>query len=320
MELRYLRCFVAVAEELNFTRAAERLHMAQPPLSMQIRKLEGELGVALFTRSKRHVAMTDAGQVFLGEARQLLAMAERAAAEARWAAAGTAGRLAIGFVGSAATAFLPEVVRSYRTVRPRVALAMYELTTTQQLDALRRGDIVAGFLRPPVEGGDRLAVEVVQREPLLAALPAGHSLVEREEVPLALLADEDFITFQRDLGPGLHSQIHDLCRRAGFVPRVAHEAGQMLTIVSLVSAGLGVAVVPASMRCVFRGSVAYRPLADESAPAAELALAWRQDDGSGRLGSFVEVARRVGRRGSAETLLQRQLAATEQAVVSRRAC
>jgi DNA-binding transcriptional LysR family regulator len=289
MELRHLRYFVAVAEELHFGRAAERLHLAQPPLSRQIRQLEAELGVRLLERTKRRVQLTSAGQVFLREARDILAQVDHAADLARQAARGETGQLAVGFIGAASYSVLPVVLQAFRARFPQVALALQELTTAQQLAALREGRLQVGFVRPPVED-PRLAAETILREPLLVALPRAHRLAGRSAVALDALAREPFVLFPRPLGPGLYDQIMALCQRAGFAPRVTQEARQMQTITRLVGAGIGVSLVPSSVQNLRGFGVAYRPLADAT-PDVEMALAWRRDDPSEVLQRFLEVAR-----------------------------
>src|SRR3954453_15892050 len=201
MELRHLRYFVAVAEELHFGRAARRLQLAQPPLSRQIQGLEQELGVRLLERTKRHVELTPAGKVFLEHARKLLTEADHAVAAARRAARGEIGRLAIGFVGAATYSALPELLRVFHTRFPDVELVLYEMTSAHQHDALREGRIEVGFVRPAIPD-DTLARRVARGEPLVAALPAGHRLARRDEpIPLSDLAGEPFILFPRDPRP-----------------------------------------------------------------------------------------------------------------------
>ncbi|HEY7063164.1 MAG TPA: LysR family transcriptional regulator [Chloroflexota bacterium] len=292
MELRHLRYFVAVAEELHFGRAAARLHIAQPPLSRQIQQLEAELGVALFDRGQRRVRLTDAGAVFLGEARAVLARAEQAAEAARRAARGEVGSLVIGFIGAASYSVLPAVVPAFRARLPAAELVLHEMTTAEQLDALRAGRIRAGFVRPPV-AGPALAAEIILREPLVVALPAGHPLAARRRLAVAALADEPWVLFPRRLAADLYDQIMALCERAGFRPRVAQEALQMQTVARLVGAGSGVSLVPRSVQQLHGAGVAYRPLRDAPAAAVEMAIAWRRDDASALLRQFLAVARRA---------------------------
>ncbi len=245
----------------------------------------------LLERTQRRVQLTSAGQVFLAEARAILARVDRAADRARQAARGETGQLAVGFIGAASYSVLPLVLQAFRARFPQVDLALQELTTAQQLAALRDGRLQVGFVRPPVED-PRLAAETILREPLLVALPRAHRLAGRAAVPLAALAREPFVLFPRPLGPGLYDQIMALCRQAGFAPRVTQEAQQMQTITRLVGAGIGVALVPGSVQNLRGFGVAYRPLADTTA-AVEMALAWRRDDPSEVLRGFLAVAREV---------------------------
>ncbi|CAA9475619.1 MAG: Transcriptional regulator, LysR family [uncultured Solirubrobacteraceae bacterium] len=289
MELRHLRYFVAVAEELHFHRAAERLHISQPPLSQQIRALETELGVQLLERNRRSVALTAAGAVFLSEVREILAAVDAAAESARSVARGEAGRLALGFVGSAMHGALPGVLRAHRRAFPQVELVLTELPTAGQLEALRAGRIDVGVIRPPVrEPG--LALESIHTEPFVVALPEEHGLAARREVALADLVGEPFVLLARREAPGLHESLEQAMADAGGVPRVVQEAREMQTVVGLVAAGLGVSLVPASVGADQHRGVAFRPVAG-SAPTVELALAWRPDDRSPVLAAFLATAR-----------------------------
>lgn len=295
MELRHLRYFIAVAEELHFGRAAERLHMAQPPLSQQIRQLEAELGFVLFHRTKRSVQLTEAGQVFLQNCRQLLTQLEQAVQTGRQTSRGEMGQLVIGFVGSTAYNVLPPVLNRFRQQFPAVALSLRELTTDQQLHWLREKRIDIGFLRPPIE--DRsFNLTVILREPLVVALPEHHPLADEPDVELRSLAQEPFILFPRPLAPGLYDQVISLCQTANFSPRVVQEAIQMQTIVSLVAADMGIAIVPISLENLQRTGVVYRALR-EPTPEAAIALVWRQNDNSPVVQRFLEVAQQVTQAG-----------------------
>lgn len=289
MELRQLRYFVAVAEELHFTRAAARLGIAQPPLSQQIRGLEREIGVQLFHRTKRRVELTEAGRVLLQGARRVLAEAERAEEDASRAARGEVGHLAIGFVGTAAVDVLPRVIRDYRNRFPDVRLTLHQLPTEQQVTRLRSGEIQVGFVRLPVADAS-LSVDTVLREAVLAVVPEDHRLAELGEIELRELADERFILFPRSFGPGLHDRIVRLCNAAGFSPRIDQEAVEMHTIAGLVAAGLGVSLVPESTRKLRQEGVRYLDLGGTK-PIWELAVARRRSDESALVGHFVEAAR-----------------------------
>jgi DNA-binding transcriptional LysR family regulator len=288
MELRHLRYFIAVAEELNFTRAAERLHIAQPPLSQQIQHLEAELGFQLFRRTKRTVHLTAAGQVFFEEAGKILQQVDRAIQLGRQTSRGELGQLTIGFVSSSAHNVVPAILQAFRTRCPAVKLELHELTTNEQLQRLRFGQIDIGFVRPPVEE-EGINSEIVFREPLILALPETHPLASRAKVELRELSAEPFILFPRSLAPGLYDAIVSLCQQAGFSPIAAQEAIQMQTIVSLVAAEMGVAIVPASMQNFQRSGVVYKTL-PESTCIVAIALIWRSDP-TAAVQRFLEVAR-----------------------------
>ena len=289
MELRHLRYFITVAEELHFGRAAQRLHIAQPPLSQQIRQLEEELGVILFHRTKRSVQLTDAGQVFLEEAKQVLIQAAQAVQAAQRASRGEIGQLVVSFVSSAAYNVLPKILQAFRARFPEVNLALHELTTDKQLQGLRDGWIDVGFLRPPIED-DTLSLATIFQESLVVALPEIHPLSRQPQVPLKALINEFFILFPRPLGPKLYDQIVGLCQQAGFSPNVVQEAIQMQTIVSLVAAEIGIALVPASVQNLQRRGVIYKAI-QEATPKAEIAVIWRSNDLSSVLHQFLNVVR-----------------------------
>jgi DNA-binding transcriptional LysR family regulator len=291
MELRHLRYFVTLAEELHFRRAAERLHIAQPPLSQQIRLLETELGFQLLHRTKRTVQLTEAGQVFLAESRRILKQLEQAIEVGRQISRGELGQLVIGFVSSAAYNILPEILRTFRTCVPAVALELHELTTEQQLHWLRERRIDVGFVRPPVED-DALSSQVIFEEPLMVALPEAHPLASPAQVSLRSLSNQPFILFPRYLAPGLYDQIISLCQQADFSPTVAQEAIQMQTIVSLVAAQMGVAIVPASLQNLQRTGVVYKAL-QEPTPKVAIAVIWRRHDPSAAVQRFLEIARQI---------------------------
>jgi len=275
MELRHLHYFIAVAEELNFSRAAEWLHMAQPPLSQQIRQLEDELGFQLFHRTKRRVELTAAGQAFWLEAQQLLRSLDQAVETGRQVSRGEVGQLAIGFVSSTAYNILPPVLKAFRRQVLGVTLELRELTTREQLQALLEGKLDIGFARPPVEESE-LATQVIFREPLMIALPESHRLRKRAKVSVRSLSQEPFILFPRAVAPGLYDPIISLCLKAGFSPQVVQEAIQMQTIVSLVAAEMGVAIVPLSLKNLQRQGVVYKPL-QESTPIVEVVMIWRKN-------------------------------------------
>ena len=289
LELRHLRYFVAVAEALHFGRAARALGMAQPPLSQQIKRLEARLGVELFRRNRRHVELTDIGAVLLDEARALLAHASRVNDAVRRAAAGTAGTVRMGFVGSAAHEVLPALLRRFREAAPDARVALTELATTEQVAAIADGAMDAGLVRLPISATD-VATLALMEEPLVIALPDFHALAHRRRLPLAALAGEPFVLFGRPLNPLFHDEVISACHDAGFSPDVVQEAGEMPTIVSLVAAGLGVSLVPASMERLRTDGVVYVPLQGRGVRIA-IALAWHREHPSPLVLNLVRVAR-----------------------------
>jgi DNA-binding transcriptional LysR family regulator len=289
MELRHLRYFVTLAEELHFGRAAERLHIAQPPLSQQIRQLEKELGFELFYRTKRNVQLTEAGQVFLGEVQQILRQLQQAIAIGQQTSRGEVGQLIVGFVSSATYNILPHILRKFRNNVPGVSLELHELTTDQQLEWLRSGRLDVGFVRPPVEE-NTFSWEIIFQESLMVALPETHWLANQSHVCLTSLVNEPFILFPRILAPGLYDLIISLCQQAGFSPTVTQEAIQMQTIVSLVAAEMGVAIVPASLQNLQRTGVIYQNI-EESTPKVAIAMIWRRNQTSPTVQRFLKVVR-----------------------------
>ncbi len=291
MELRHLRYFIAVAEELNFTRAAEKLHIAQPPLSQQIQQLEAQLGFQLFHRTKRTVTLTEAGQVFFEESQKILLQVDRAIQLGKQTSRGELGQLTVGFVSSAAHNVVPAILQAFRTRCPAVKLELHELTTNEQLQRLREGRIDIGFVRPSIEE-DGINSEIVFREPLIVALPETHPSADRAVVELRELSAEPFILFPRSLAPGLYDPIVSLCQQAGFSPIAGQEAIQMQTIISLVAAEMGVAIVPASMQNFQRKGVVYKSLPESTCMVA-IALIWRNAP-TQAVQRFLEVARQSG--------------------------
>ena len=291
MELRHLRYFVAVAEELHFTRAARRLGMEQPPLSQQILALERELGAALFRRQSRAISLTDAGRAFFDDARQILASVQRASDHARRVARGDFGRIRIGMINSAPFhPFVPRVLREFGQQYPDVALSLDENSTPALAAAVLDETVDVAFLRPLLRAEPGLVTEALFDEDVLIALPQGHPLAKAASLRLARLADQPFVLFSQSFGSGLYDEIIAACRRAGFSPRIGQEASQITSIVNLVAAGLGVSLVPASMQQVHSVGVAYRRIAGD-APKARLSLAYRADDSSATVRNMVALAR-----------------------------
>lgn len=291
MELRHLRYFVTVAEELHFTRAAKRLGMEQPPLSQQIRALETELGTPLFRRQARAVTLTDAGEAFFADARQILADVQRASDHARRVARGDLGRIRVGMINSAPFhPYVPRVLREYGQRYPEVLLSLDENSTPHLASGVARETVDVAFLRPLLGEEPGLVTEPLFDEEVLVALPQGHALAARKRLRLQQLKAEPFVLFSRPFGSGLYDEIISACRRAGFSPRIGQEASQITSIINLVAAGLGVSLVPASMQQVHSPGVAYRPILGD-APKARLSLAYRADDTSPTVRNMVELAR-----------------------------
>jgi DNA-binding transcriptional LysR family regulator len=259
MEFRQLRYFVAVAEERHFGRAARRLHLSQPPLSMQIRHLEEELGVRLLDRNTRRVMLTDAGRVFLERAYRILAEAEQARHVACEAQSGLSGQLEIGFISSSTLTVLPPALREFRCRYPAVAMELKEITSGDQVDALYRGEIQLGLLRLPLQAPG-LYIEPLLRESLAVALPVAHELARQQGLSLEMLAKYPLIFFDRQHIPGLHDHIQGLFQTIGQAPRVAQYAISLQTIVGLVASHIGIAILPESSRHLHRDGVVYRPL------------------------------------------------------------
>lgn len=279
IELRLLHAFVVVAEEGHVTRAAEQLGMRQPPLSRLLQGLEARLGCRLLRRLPRGVAPTEAGQALLEEARAVLARAAAVEDAVRRAARGEAGRLAVGFTSSAALhPFVPAAIRRFREASPGVRMELDEAGTAELVESVVAGRLDAAFVRSPVGAVASLRVEPVLKEPMLAALPEGHRLSRDDgsPLPLAALAQEGFVLYRRRSGPGLYDGILAACRGAGFAPTVVQEAPRLPATLSLVAAGLGVSLVPASMRRLGVAGVAYRALLDHPGLAAPVQLVLRR--------------------------------------------
>jgi DNA-binding transcriptional LysR family regulator len=291
MELRHLRYFTAVAEQLNFSEASRRLRVAQPAISQTILDLEDELGVKLLLRTKRHVQLTVAGQLFAREAREILRRAGEAVRLAQRAARGEVGGFNLGFFGSAIAPILPELVQSYRRQFPEVELRLYELTPEQQLSAFDTGRIDLAFTRPlPPERTADFHQETIYIDNLVIALPANHPLAGQKRVRLKSVARESFVQFHRQGAPGLYDEVIATCRRAGFSPRVINEPDFMATVLTLVESGLGVSLVPGNVKNICRPQVAIRPISPPSA-RIPLCLVWRKSVANPALEAFIEIVR-----------------------------
>jgi DNA-binding transcriptional LysR family regulator len=285
MELRQAHAFVVTADEGHVGRAATRLHVTQPTLSRQIAALERSLGVPLFDRTRRQLALTPAGEVFLAGARELVRRADELTAAAQRAHRGELGVLRVGFVQSATFAALPRLLSGFRAAVPAVRVEVMAMTTLRQLDALADDRIDVGLLRPPVNAPD-LRLRTVSHDELYVALPGGHPLAARRRVSLADLADESFVFYEREAGPAVHDTIVGFCRAAGFSPRIVQEAVDVQTIAALVAADLGVSLLIAPTPHTDEKAVVYRPLA-ENLPSWEMALAWSVHNHSPVLSRFL---------------------------------
>jgi DNA-binding transcriptional LysR family regulator len=293
-DLRQLRYFVAVAEELHFGRASARLHMTQPPLSQTIQALELAMGAPLFARTKRNVALTPAGSALLPEARRLLLQAAALPALAQRAAAGETGHLSLAFVSTADYSVLPTFLREFREAHPQVQIDLRESTSDVQLNDLKQGSIDAGLLIPPLPEEAKIDLDytTLLSEPLVLAAPHGlKALRGKQAVPLESLDGQPLIIFPRRIAPALHDAILACFHEVGLTPRIAQEAIQMQTIVGLVSAGMGIALVPQSVSNLKRTGVEYRALAGKT-PQVETGLAWRRDNRSPVLRGFLELLRK----------------------------
>jgi DNA-binding transcriptional LysR family regulator len=297
MELRHLRYFIVLAEELNFSRAAERLHIAQPPLSQQIRSLEDELGLQLFDRKTRPLQLTPAGQVFLEQARQVFIQVEQAIVSAQRANLGEIGRLTVGINTSIANSLLPNILQTFRSRFPDVELVLYEQASYQQIQELYKLKIDVGFvnlhhLRNIDENDDTLSFMSILQEPFVIVLPESHPLAGQTQVSLAELADELFILPSPQLPSGLYCQIVSLCQRVGFSPKVRQQATWMSTVLSLVAGGVGISLLPANAQNLQRTGVVFKVIQEQS-PIFQMAMVWRRNDPSVILHNFLEVVRSV---------------------------
>ncbi|ARP92457.1 LysR family transcriptional regulator [Bordetella genomosp. 9] len=295
MNLRHLQFFVVLAETRNFTRAAQRLHVAQPALSQQIRALEDRLGAALIDRRTRPLRLTEAGTFFLAEARQILSQYERASSAARDIGEGRRGWLGIGFTRSAMYSVLPPALKQFSRTHPGVELKLYEMLAEEHAAALKEHRIHIGIGRQaePIPG---CATQVLLQEKLMAVLPADHPLAKRPRLRVQHLAELPFVFYPKHPNARFPRLVESLCRDAGFTPRVAHQAYEIQTAIALVAAGLGVTLVGESVARHGRADVVYLPLSGPSAAAlTTLTATWRQEDDSPALADFLSVLLPAGR-------------------------
>ncbi len=301
MELRHLRYFVAVAEQRSFTRAAERVRVAQPALSQQIRQLEQELGVALFERDTRPLELTEAGALFFERAQSVLRAVIAAAADARRTGSGRLGRVSIGFVSSSMYVVLPQVISAFRTCYPEVEVSFHEMIAAQIAEGLSDHTIDVGFSRPALTSGD-LEQKVLVEEPYAVALPSQHRLASKKAIAIAELAGEPFILHPRFPGPSVTDTIFEACAAAGFEPRGVQEASHMVTILGLIAADVGVSLVPESMLQFPWRRVQFVPL-KPPVPVATLTVAWRKGALSASVCNFLDVVELMRAKSAADRKL-----------------
>jgi DNA-binding transcriptional LysR family regulator len=288
VDIRQLRYFVAVAEELHFGRAAKRLHMEQPPLSQQIQRLERNLGCRLFER-KPKVALTEAGKMLLGVARRTISQVNRGVEMTRQVGLGGVGSLSIGFAASAVLGPLPEIIRLYRKKFPEVMIRLQELTPAEEIESIRANYIDLGLVRER-DNSNMLKYEIIVKEPFGVLLPPNHPLSEcKKSLSPKMLVKENFVHFPREIAPTLYEQIAEICRSAGFIPQIAQETSEWLTEVSLVEAGLGVAIVPASVGRLKLDGVTFVPL--DTPIRSIIALCYPSENVQPTASAFLQIAR-----------------------------
>ncbi len=291
IELRHIRYFIAVAEELHFGRAARRLGISQPPLSLQIRQLESEIGVTLFHRTSRSVSLTDGGRALLAEGKRVLAEFVGLAESVRRSASGESGSLTVAFTASIMFQTLPLIIRRFRERFPRVHVELREIGTGAQLVALRTGELDVGFVRQPPPD-HQLKFETVMLEPLVLVLSRTHPLAKRKTVSLRDVANDDWVLFPHDHTPGFHAQVMALCHNAGFNPRIVQVSREIYTTVSLVDAGIGVTIIPATVTAKGWKGVRSFPIRSKLG-STRIAAAWRKDNGNPTVAGFMDIARSV---------------------------
>lgn len=291
MELRHLRYFLTVAEELNFTRAAERLGISQPPLTQQIRDLEAELGLKLFDRSRYRIALTDAGRTFAADASRILGDVRAAVQTAQRAATGATGRIRVGFTESASfNPLVTTALRCFRLDYPDVHVDLEEHPSLELVSSLRDARLDAAFVRPPLPEQVGVTFLALEEEPLVVALPGNHELAQRDRIELQELAGQTFILYPRAVRPGLADTIVAACEQAGFAPKVGQYAPQLSSTINLIGASLGISIVPQSMQGVQPHLVSYVPLCREPLTAS-LGIAFRTGEHSSAILNFVAAAR-----------------------------
>jgi len=292
MELRQIRSFLSLAETLHFGRTAALVHLSQPALSLQIRALEEEVGVRLLERNRRKTTLTAAGRAFLSAATAGVLQLDRGVRNARLAANGKLGLLRIGFISTAGSELVPGVIRQFRELNPEVEFSLRNILTAEQIGMLEAGTLDVGFLRLPIGGHTQLDVVAVHREPFVLVVPSNHSLAKRKKVRLRELSGQDFVMYDRAHAPGFHDLLVGMLRNAGIVPNVRQSAGEMPTLISLVAAGMGVSILPASAVKHNVAAVAACSIADPI-PLSEIGLALSKESDSAIAKNFGALARKL---------------------------
>jgi DNA-binding transcriptional LysR family regulator len=289
MELRQIRSFLSIAETLHFGRTAELIHLSQPALSLQIRALEAEVGVRLLERNRRKTTLTPAGRAFRDAAIAGIAQLDRAIRNARLAADGKLGLLRIGFISTAGSELLPNIIRAFRQLNPQVEFSLRNILTAEQIRMLESGALDIGFLRLPIGGHTQLEVVTVHREPFVLVVPASHPLAVRKKIQLSEVSGQDFVMYDRTHAPGFHDLVFGILRNAGIVPNVRQTAGEMPTLISLVAAGMGISILPESAVKHNVAAVVSCAISDDI-PLSEIGLASNKETDSEVIKNFRSLA------------------------------
>lgn len=296
---RQLRSFIALAEELHFSRAAKRVNLSQPALSLQVQGIEQELEVKLFFRNRRRTELTQAGEVFLEEAREVLLRTEQAITTVRRAALGQVGTLRIGFISTAAAIITPDLVKRFRHKYANVDIELRNVLTRDQLTQLQERKIDVGFLRMPLVPPPDISTRVIHREPFVLLLPADHPLAQIETLSLSECHGADFVMYTRKMAPGFHDLIMNILHTNGLTPHVVQEASEMYTLISLVATGLGIAIAPASIALHLVQNVVVRELPMVEA-RSEIAIAWKKENASPTTQLFLKMALKRNQKSSGD--------------------
>jgi DNA-binding transcriptional LysR family regulator len=303
MELRQIRSFLSIAETLHFGRTADLIHLSQPALSLQIRALEEEIGVKLLERDRRKTTLTAAGAAFRDDATAALRRIEQAVRNARLAADGKLGLLRIGFISTAGNEIVPDIVRGFRESNPQVEFSLRNILTIDQVQMLDTGFLDIGFLRLPIGEHPELEIVVIHREPFVVVVPPSHKLAKRRKVRLRELSGQDFVMYERAYAPGFHDLLFGILRNAGVVPNISQTAGQMPTLISLVDAGMGISILPASTVRHSGASVVACEIADPI-PMSEIGIAINRGNRTAIIDNFISYSlgkpKQAGRRTSAK--------------------